>query len=647
MLLTIVAFSQDNSYKLDSLLKWSKALRQINPDSSIALSEIGISLSKQNNDQKKLATFLHYIAVSLEQKMQTGDALKKYIEAQEIFEKIGDIQGESNCIQGLANIYRASSNYEAAEINYKKVIELRTQIKDTIGLFNTTLSLGMTYFETNQLDQARKYFNQSMDIAISTKNNKLIGSAESELGNIYYREGQFKKSLQNQFSALSRFRSTNDLYDEAICLSYIAKAYSSLGMQDTALYYANISLILCQKTGDLENIANVYKIQSKAYELNKQFDSAYITQNKFLQLQEQSLKNNRSVIDKLNINIATREKQNEIEILNKNKEKDDIVRNAIILISLLILVALVVFVRSSRIRKKANKELTEKNSEIEKQKEDLKHKNDEINASIKYAERIQKTLLAHDTFLKENIPCHFVLYKPKDVVSGDFYWASKGRQEVTRNAVGGMVGGTETISVSITEMDDLFFFAVCDSTGHGIPGAFMSLLNISFLNQAVIEKGLINPNEILNYVRKMLIENISKDGAKDGMDAILICRNQTTGKLCYAAANNKPVLISSSGIVELPTDKMPVGLGERTDEFNIYEIEFKKGDFLYLSTDGFADQFGGPKGKKYKSKRLNELLMEVSKYSIEEQKQLLEKEFENWKDDLEQVDDVCIFGLSL
>ena len=145
----------------------------------------------------------------------------------------------------------------------------------------------------------------------------------------------------------------------------------------------------------------------------------------------------------------------------------------------------------------------------------------------------------------------------------------------------------------------------------------------------------------------MLIENISKDGAKDGMDAILICRNQTTGKLTYSAANNKPILIRENSIIELQIDKMPVGKGEREGDFKLFEIDFQPGDFLYLYTDGYQDQFGGPKGKKFKSNKLNEFLIEISQNPIVVQKQLLENKFDEWRGELEQVDDVCVFGLSL
>lgn len=265
--------------------------------------------------------------------------------------------------------------------------------------------------------------------------------------------------------------------------------------------------------------------------------------------------------------------------------------------------------------------VNERTQEIVQQKNLVEEKNKEITDSIQYAKRIQSTLLAHNEFLKQHLAQHFVLFKPKDIVSGDFYWATS-------------AGAGET---------GKFYFAVCDSTGHGVPGAFMSLLNISFLNEAINEKKIELPGEVFNYVRSRLIANVSQEGARDGMDGILVMINKA--ELKYAAAHNKPVLIRNGAMMEMQADKMPVGQGEKTESFKTYTVQMQKGDCLYLYTDGFADQFGGAKGKKYKYKQLNEILIKIHQKSTEEQSAILENEFENWRGNLEQVDDVCIIGI--
>jgi serine phosphatase RsbU (regulator of sigma subunit) len=170
-------------------------------------------------------------------------------------------------------------------------------------------------------------------------------------------------------------------------------------------------------------------------------------------------------------------------------------------------------------------------------------------------------------------------------------------------------------------------------------------LNISFLNEAINEKNITAPNEVFNYVRMKLINNISKEGQKDGFDGTLLCINRTTNEVSYSSAFNSPILVSNNSMVELQSDRMPVGYGEKQDHFSLNRIEIKKGDTLYLYTDGYADQFGGPRGKKFMYKKLNEYIQAISAMPLQKQWELLGRNFEEWKGNLEQIDDVCIIGL--
>jgi len=249
------------------------------------------------------------------------------------------------------------------------------------------------------------------------------------------------------------------------------------------------------------------------------------------------------------------------------------------------------------------------------------------------------------------LPEHFVLYKPKDIVSGDFYWA-------TNISLKPAVSSRHMPEVKLSAAGcSLFYLAVCDCTGHGVPGAFMSLLNISFLNEAITEKKILNPGEVFDHVRKRLIETISQDGGQDGMDGTLLCfetlpPDASEGeariqKLTYSSAHNTPVLIRDNSIQILDADKMPVGKGEKNNPFNLFTIALKKNDILYFFTDGYADQFGGPKGKKFKYKQLEDILLSINLLPMKEQQEFLEKKFNNWKVDLEQVDDVLLIGIKI
>jgi serine phosphatase RsbU (regulator of sigma subunit) len=284
------------------------------------------------------------------------------------------------------------------------------------------------------------------------------------------------------------------------------------------------------------------------------------------------------------------------------------------------------FKNEVQLRQVAESKLASAFDDLKSKHELIEEKNREIRDSINYAKRIQYTLLAHAEFLQINLNEHFVFFKPKDIVSGDFYWAT---------------------SFDDDKKNEKMFLAVCDSTGHGVPGAFMSLLNISFLNEAINEKNINEPHKVFEHVRSRLISTISADGAKDGMDGILLLKEKNSTKIHYAAANNAPVVIRNGVIIELPYDKMPVGLGEVKTEFSLFEVELQKEDVLFLYTDGYADQFGGPKGKKYKYKNLNAFLSKISASSLANAEEKLNDEIEQWKGDLEQVDDLCIIGIRI
>jgi serine phosphatase RsbU (regulator of sigma subunit) len=269
--------------------------------------------------------------------------------------------------------------------------------------------------------------------------------------------------------------------------------------------------------------------------------------------------------------------------------------------------------------RKSRNILSQSNKIIENKNFLLEEKQKEITDSINYAKRIQSTLLENVKELEGFKHEYFILFMPKDIVSGDFYWMKR--------------------------KGDDFFISVCDSTGHGVPGAFMSLLNSSMMNEAVVTKNISDPGSIFDSTRSGLMATLSHENSKDGMDAILMNFSDNTIK--YAAANNKPVLVRKGELTELKCDKMPVGYSENSSPFQTLDIEAQSGDMIYLYTDGFADQFGGPKGKKFKYANLNKLLVSISEKQLSEQKQVLQKALREWMGDLEQVDDICIVGIRI
>lgn len=251
----------------------------------------------------------------------------------------------------------------------------------------------------------------------------------------------------------------------------------------------------------------------------------------------------------------------------------------------------------------------------------LKEKNKEIVDSITYAKRIQHAILPPLKVFKENLPESFVLYKPKDIVAGDFYW--------------------------MEQVENTTLFAAADCTGHGVPGAMVSVLCNNGLNRSVREFSLSKPGEILDKTRELVIEEFrkSEQEVKDGMD-IALCSIEDL-KLQYAGAHNALWIIrkNTAEVEEIRANKEPIGNFENPTPFTTHTVQLNPGDSIYIFTDGFADQFGGEKGKKFKAANFKKLLVSIQSKSMEEQKRVINDTFESWKDDLEQVDDVCVIGV--
>lgn len=301
-------------------------------------------------------------------------------------------------------------------------------------------------------------------------------------------------------------------------------------------------------------------------------------------------------------------------------------------------------------QRKANieleKKVDERTSELREQKDIVERKNTEIVDSIQYAKRLQEAILPSDKRMKDFFQNHFLLYIPKDIVAGDFYWAE--------------------------EMDEWKFFAAADCTGHGVPGAMVSVVCHNALNRSVKEFNLTNPAEILDNVRRLVIETFAKSESevKDGMDIGLCAYNVKSNQLYFAGAHNGLYVITRASnektisyadktgsvtysndrkhaLCEIKPDKQPVGKFAHMTPFTVHQVPFQENDILYLYSDGYADQFGGPRNKKFKSKNFKKLLLECHQLQLEEQKQKIQYKFQKWKGHREQLDDVCVLGIRL
>lgn len=567
-----------------------------------------------------------------------------YVKAIDYYQKSLNL-GESKKINeavlvALGNIgaiyITLGQNKKALEYQLRS-LALASKVNNTNKLASIYNNLSLLYNNFTEYNKALDYGNKSLQIYTQMNDANGICSSYGNIGNAYM-------GLNNLELALINFKKNNELsrvagnpYEECTSSMDIGEIYFKKKKYDLAIPYYLKAQKIGEEIEDYPSLRNVYRNMSEIYKKTNDLKRSLENYEKYVdvieKLNESNSKdelhkkeiefefNKRSVRDSIKNAQANILKDEKIKSNKAQIEKDKILKIALTVGFILVFIFGIVIFNRFRIIRKQKEIIEAKNKQTEEQKAIIENKNKEITDSINYAKRIQYTLLAHADFLDTHLgkTNYFTLFQPKDIVSGDFYWAC--------------------------EQDNKFFLAVCDSTGHGVPGAFMSLLNIGFLSEAINEKSIFLPNEILNYARQRLINSISKEEQKDGFDGVLVCIDKISNKITYASANNSPIIIRDGKITELPKDKMPVGKGERIDPFKLNEITIQKGDMLYLYTDGYADQFGGPKGKKYKYKQLNEQLLANSNSLLPDQSNALMQNFESWKGDLEQVDDVCLIGI--
>jgi len=285
----------------------------------------------------------------------------------------------------------------------------------------------------------------------------------------------------------------------------------------------------------------------------------------------------------------------------------------------------------SRLELARSKEIIEQeNVVISKQKEELFEKNKEITDSINYAKRIQRAFIPKEDEFKKAFKESFILFKPKDIVSGDFYW--------------------------IYQIENRTYYATADCTGHGVPGGFMTMLGLSFLEEIVSQNAAKDPADVLNIIRQRIINTLKQTGnaeeSKDGMDVVLCCIDKNKMKLTYAAANNSFYVLrkdekGEKQLIEKKGDKQPCGFFPDPQPFTLKEMELMEGDIIYTTTDGYPDQFGGKKGKKFRYKALEEMLAQNSDLPFEKQREILNTTIEDWKGRLDQVDDILVIGVKI
>ncbi len=558
-----------------------------------------------------------------------------------IFEKVNDKKRLSAIYNNLGVLYNDQKLYDLAIKYYESALKIKEALNDEQEIGRAYLNLGAIQGDLKNYEKAKTYYEQGYFYLNKVKDAGGLGNYNLNMGHLHYVQKKYSKSLDYYLLALEYFEAANDIVSATTAEINLGGNYHQLGDRELALMHLVSGMEKAKKYGIPKMTMTAAQELYFVYDKAKDFEHAIAYLDLYHQLKDSlsSAKNQemtlnmkyqheydkKAIID--SIEFAASQELNILEIkeqktaLAKARTQQFALFGGIALMAVL---GLVMF-RSYRTKKKAH-------DIINNQHQLLARTHKEIKESIDYAKRLQDAILPTDQTLKEHFPNHFVLFKPKDVVSGDFFWFEYVKEK------------------------DLRIVAVADCTGHGVPGAMVSLVCATALNRSVNELGITEPAEILDVTRKLIIETFSKSKQylRDGMD-ITICCFDRSNNCTYAGANNALWHFSKKAfdqrsdeaLAEYRVDKQTVGWTETLKPFKSGSIQLAPGDIIYLQTDGFVDQFGGPQNKKFKKRPLKEYLLSITTREPMTQKELLIQKFEDWKGSAEQIDDVCIMGIKV
>ena len=647
-----------------------------NFDKALTFYKKALGIDKKLDIKEGMAKCFNNIGLIYYYKGEYDEALKYYFKSLKIKEKLNEKKGISVCFNNIGLIHYFSENWDKAIDYYKKSLEIKKKIGDKKGVAVCYNNIGNIHIQKKQHNQAIIYYQKSLEIKKEIGDKKGISESYNNIGLVNNYKGDYKKSIHYLKKALEIKSTMGDKNGIAIAFENIADIYIKIASKSSnndtintyykkAIDAANKGLEISNEIGALATKKILFQKLSKAYQgiedhlnalkyykLYKNANDSIFSIKKMEQLQ------------KIEAQYQVKKKQQEIEkqellIQKKNAEakRQNIQRNALVVGFVLVLILIVILYHNYRQKKKIaaiiqnkNESLEAANNKITEQNKKVVSIHNKLTNSIDYARRIQKTMLPENIYLDKHFPEYFIYYKPHSVVSGDFYWAAK--------------------------LGNKLVFTVADSTGHGVPGAFMSVLGISQLNEIVSKNTIDEADKILNELRKNVIFSLKQkdtdSGQRDGIDMSLCVLDTQTLKLEFAGADNPLYIVRQNTIIkgldhhkmgelnkcrflknethtlhEIKGDLMPISIYDQMDSFIKHEIQLLKGDILYISTDGYADQFDRNNHIKFKKRPFKKLLLSMANKTMKEQFSILDKTFHQWKGENEQTDDICIWGIRI
>ena len=586
-------------------------------------NNIGMVYSNQNNSYKSI----DYHTKSLK-----------------IREEIGYKKGMASSLGNIGNVHKEQENYALAIEFLEKSLTVFNELNEKRSVSIALENIGLCYQYSGNFKKALGYFEECLKLSEELGDTYGIAASYVDLSMVYQDMNEDEKSMEYNLKGLELYNSMGNIQGASIALGNIGFLYLKKKKYKEAIEHCLKAIEYADQTGGLEQAKNSYSVMYEAYKALGDNSKTLHAFEKYIAARD-SIVNERAKVEVIKQQTKYEyEKQKalddvshqkELAIQNEEKEKQQILTYSIALGLTLVLIFLIIVYNRFKITQKqkliieetneelnqTNEELAAQRDEIANQKNKIETAHQEIKDSIDYAKRIQNAILPTQSIIKGNLPQSFVMYLPKDVVAGDFYWLEKKNNDV--------------------------LFAVADCTGHGVPGAMVSVVCNNGLNRSVREHSLTDPAKILDKTREIVLEEFSKseEDVQDGMD-IAVC-NLSDLELSYSGANNPLWIIRNNEVLETKANKQPIGKYRDPKPFTTHKINLEKGDVIYIFTDGYADQFGGPKGKKMGYKKLREKLLSISTLEMSQQKVELESYFKTWKGQEEQIDDVCLMGVKI
>lgn len=550
-------------------------------------------------------------------------SLGYYFESMELYDQAGDLAGKAAILGNLGIIYTDQGNLEEALDYLEQALEIKLNTAPS-EVAKNYLNLGVVYEQNGEDQKALEYYQKGYDAALKVNNNIDIATGLNNIGSWYHKKKQYNKAKPYLKSAIHHCQLENDDAGAAWAMANLGSCYSMQGRPDSAFVYLYDAKTIADQFDYPELKQAVYEKLYTNYLLVGDYRKAhesYLVSEKMKDRLNNVETQKKAIKEKMrydhNLETATLKLKREEE-----QKREEQLRYFILGVLFLVLIFGVFIYSRLRITRKQKALIEIQKAEVETQKDIIEEKNKEIVDSINYAKRLQQAILPSlDSF--NVFSDFFLLYLPKDIVAGDFYWYH--------------------------ETTDYQYIAVADCTGHGVPGAMVSVVCANALERVVNEKKAIEPGELLNEVTIQVIDKFDNEqgDVKDGMDVGLIRIEKSSNKLLFAGAFNPCWIIRNQEVIELKANRRPVGRHINDEKFLTQMFDLEAGDWVYLMTDGYQDQFGGENEKKYKSGALKTLLVNNSVKSGDGQKIELMNSFDTWKGNLMQLDDVCLLGIKI